>query len=328
MREIVLQNQNYLWIDLSNPSQKDLRELAREYSLPLQTVKDCLIPDHLQKYERNGSVHFLIFRAFDDQCDAKADTVQELTRKVAVFFSDNWILTIHRKDQTFLKGIREKWRAVNAGQTPLPTEPVAPEISELPAAQPNLQGNFVHQILEDLTNAVVQTYDNPVNRALDRLEELEMGVFEAEGSKAFTLVEGYYLKRRASVFKRMIRSTLDLFPKIQEATRSSTNYLTHAKEDAEGLFFYVDELVESVTSLLSLHISMQGQKTNEVMRILTIFSVFLLPLNIVTGVYGMNFEHMPELKHPYGYAGALCLMVAIECGIFVWFRKKGWLRDA
>ncbi len=327
MTETVLKNQNYLWIDLSNPSQKDLRELAREYSLPLQTVKDCLTPDHLQKYEKNGNVHFLIFRAFDENSDSKADTVQELTRKVAVFFSDTWVLTIHRKDQAFLKTLREKWKAVSAGQVPLP-EPVAPEISELPAAQPNLQGNLIHQILEDLTSSVIHTYEAPITRALDRLEELEMGVFEAEGSKAFQLVDGYYLKRRAWVFKRMIRSTLELLPKMQEACRLGTSFLAHPKEDADGLFFYVDELLESITSLLNLHISIQSQKTNEVMRILTIFSVFLLPLTLVTGVYGMNFEIMPELHHPLGYPGAILLMVLIELGIFFWFRKKGWLKGA
>lgn len=323
---MILKTPNFFWMDLNNPSQKDLKDLTREYALPIQTVRDCLTPDHLQKYERNGNVHFLIFRSYDDHCDSKSDTVQELTRKVAVFFTENWIITIHRKDQGFLKILREKWKAIGVGQTPAPSLSVAPEISELPLVQPNLQGNLAHQILEDLSGAVIDSYHSPVLRALDRLEELEMGVFEAEGSKRFTLVEGYYLKRRAWVFKRMIRATIELLPKMQDACKAGSNFLIHVKEDADGLFFYVDELVESITSLLNLHVSMQSQKTNEVMRVLTIFSVFLLPLNIITGVYGMNFEFMPELKHPLGYPGAIALMVGIEVLIFAWFKKKGWLK--
>jgi magnesium transporter len=63
-----------------------------------------------------------------------------------------------------------------------------------------------------------------------------------------------------------------------------------------------------------------------VVRLLTLFSVFILPLTLITGIYGMNFQHMPELGHPLGYPAALGFMVAVEVGIFLYFRRKGWLR--
>jgi magnesium transporter len=76
---------------------------------------------------------------------------------------------------------------------------------------------------------------------------------------------------------------------------------------------------------MNLSLSMASNRTNDVMRVLTIFSMFLLPLNVVTGIYGMNFELMPELKNPLGYPMALGLMLLLEIVIFVWFRKRGWL---
>jgi magnesium transporter len=62
------------------------------------------------------------------------------------------------------------------------------------------------------------------------------------------------------------------------------------------------------------------------MRVLTVFSIFFLPLNFLAGVYGMNFEYMPELKTKYGYLAVILAMIGIAVGIHYWVRKRGWLK--
>ncbi|MFN8791695.1 MAG: CorA family divalent cation transporter [Bdellovibrionales bacterium] len=106
------------------------------------------------------------------------------------------------------------------------------------------------------------------------------------------------------------------------------------KENCDSCYFYSDELMENITTLIGLSISLSTQKTTEasyrtgeIVRVLTIFSIFLLPLNVITGIYGMNFEHMPELKSPWGYSGALTVMLALLVGIYFWLNKKGWLKN-
>jgi magnesium transporter len=93
-----------------------------------------------------------------------------------------------------------------------------------------------------------------------------------------------------------------------------------------------ETFLEGMNQLLQLHLALVSQKTNEasqrtneVMRVLTVFSAFFLPLSFIAGVYGMNFESMPELKHPLGYAGSLLLMAGVALTIFIWFRKRGWI---
>ena len=93
----------------------------------------------------------------------------------------------------------------------------------------------------------------------------------------------------------------------------------------ESYHFYADELMEEVNNLLSIHLAMASHRTNEVMRVLTVFSAFFLPLTFIVGIYGMNFDRMPELRSPWGYPIVMLLMVGISWAIFAWFRRRGWL---
>jgi magnesium transporter len=86
-----------------------------------------------------------------------------------------------------------------------------------------------------------------------------------------------------------------------------------------------DQTIENANNLLNLYISISSQRTNEVVRVLTLFSVFFMPLTFIVGIYGMNFEFMPELRSPYGYPVVLIAMALITIGIYSWFKKKHWL---
>ena len=83
--------------------------------------------------------------------------------------------------------------------------------------------------------------------------------------------------------------------------------------------------MEDVNSLLSLELAAADHDTNQVMRVLTIFSAFFLPLTFIVGVYGMNFDVMPELRWSLGYPAVLGVMFLTCLGIYLWFRRKGWM---
>jgi magnesium transporter len=84
-------------------------------------------------------------------------------------------------------------------------------------------------------------------------------------------------------------------------------------------------LSENIHQLLTVYFSASSQRTNETMRILTIFSVFFMPLTFIVGIYGMNFKYMPELEWKAGYPAVMLLMAFVTLLIFIWFRRKKWL---
>lgn len=310
MTETRIDFQGFHWLDVCDPTPEGLQRLAETYGLHPTSVQDCLQPEHLPKYEVIEEVAFVVLRAYDQESFPEADTVQELTRKIAIFFSDQFVLTIHRKEQPFIEALCKKWEQKKAKA---------------------LSSEYV---LVDFLNEVVRSYEPPVMSCMHVLENLEMEIFGAGTHRKFKLPKGYYLKRKISVFKRMLRATMEPVSRIM-ARAQGDELLPHfqnAREQLDSLYFYADEVSESINSLLNLHVSLASQRTNEasrrtneVMRVLTIFSCFFLPVNFIASIYGMNFTYLPETQWHYGYFFALGLMALVSLSIFIWFRRKGWL---
>lgn len=287
------------WIDLIGPTREELLAIAAEYDLPPTVVEDCLDPEHLPKYERFEDAAFLILRARDHSAPEDASTVQELTRKVAVFHRANFVLTVHRIDLAEIAAIRQRF-----GDGAVP-------------------GGY-HAILAALVLATFDSYDKPLEQTQRKLDEFEAGVF-AEESAAPTLRDAFHLKRRVILTRRIMWQTSNALIKLTPANERNDPLFQEMRDTADAYLFWLDQMFDEVNQLLQIQLSMSTNKTNEVMRILTVFSAFFLPLTFIVGIYGMNFQYMPELSWRYGYLASLVVM-ALACGaLWVGFKRSGWL---
>lgn len=307
MIEMVLSHPDasWVWLDITDPNKKDLNQLAKEHGLHSNFVKDCLDPEHLPKYERHADIHFLILRSYDETCRTEADEVLELTRKIALFASEKFLITVHRKDQPFLTKIKSEYKEKYRDKS---------------------QYISMAGIIAEILGQVAHTYEKPIDQAFVDLEKIETRIVASKSLESDVLQQGYYLKRRASVFKRMLRMSMDVLGRVNfmllDGQKSQAQDL---KENLENLYFYVDQLLDDTNNLLNLHVSISSQRTNEVMRLLTVFSLFFLPLNFIASIYGMNFQIMPELNWEYGYYAVLAVMASVALTILLWFKKKKWL---
>lgn len=298
MRHDVVARPDCTWVDVVGPSREELVGLADEFTLPPTVVEDCLDPEHLPKYERLGDATFLIIRARDHAAPEDASTIQELTRKVAVFMRNGMILTVHRSDLSEIRAVRDRFNAES-------------EPSQL-------------AILVALVMATLDSYDKPLERSQDVLDEFEAGVFDEDVPEP-SLRDAFHLKRRVALTRRILWQTSNVLHKLVPPAERHEPLYQDLREAADAYLFWVEQLLDEVNQLLQAHLAMSSNRTNEVMRVLTVFSAFFLPLTFIVGVYGMNFHFMPELDSQLGYPLTLAGMVLLSVGIFVWFRRRGWL---
>lgn len=315
---LTFEEAHFTWLDLLDPTEKDLSELAKKFEIDKTFLRSCMDPQHVPKFEKGKDYLYLIFRYFDEQSPAQANSVQELTRKMVVFWCKNFLITIHRTDVPGMAAIRKKWSV-----------PLKDFIADENLNQPQAP----QQIFLEILDFISSSFEKPLADANDLLGDIEMSIFETAGASAFQMEKAYYLKRQAAIIKRIIRGCVDVMIRFQNECPQIK--VTSIKEVMEKNGFYAEELSDNTTGLMNLYLSMSSQKTNEashrtneIVRVLTVVSLFFLPLNFIAGVYGMNFEHMPELKWVNGYYGALLLMVGVAVALYAWFSHKGWLRSA
>jgi magnesium transporter len=289
------------WIDVTAPTPDELGKLAASYGLHPMALQDCLDPEHLPKYEKLGGATFVIVRAYDEEAPGDGVTIQEMTRKVAVFTGPGYLLTVHRKAMPFFDRYVAACRA-------RPGEAAG-------------TGEFV----VDLIGAVVDTYEKPLEEAERVLDDYEEALFDG-GRPEAGLEEIHRVKRRVTLIKRVLWQTLGVVQRLHPASEGHSPIYQDLRENLESMYAYADEIHDNVNNLLTIQLNIASHRTNEVMRVLTVFSAFFLPLTFIVGIYGMNFRRMPELEWQYGYPLTLGLMAAVCLAIFLWFRHRGWMR--
>ena len=289
---------NFKWIDVLSPTSEELGKLATDFGIHEAFIADVLQPEHLPKYEPVGSTSFFIVRYYSAEGDEPVDTIQGLTNKIAIFQTDDLVITIHRKDVELINEL--KTNLVDTGEC---------------------KGTF--HLLNRLIKAVFQSYEAPAHTLAKEIDSFESQTFLTQ-SPPPGLKGLYHVKRQLEVGRRLLILSKDILEQIDDPEHQDPN-----TRDTRDLYIRIltlyDTMSENTNHLLTLYFSISAQKTNEVIRVLTIFSVFFMPLTFVVGIYGMNFEFMPELHWKVGYPAVMLVLVAVTISIYLWFRRKQWL---
>lgn len=285
--------ENFTWIDIINPHKEQLEEIAVENHLDYYQVLDSLEHGHLPKFEKITDYNFMILRAFTGKKNDHRSTVSELSNKIAFFYNHEKIITVHREKFEFIHNIPKDFTSLNL-------------------------------FLIHIINEMADTFIEPSEWHSTRIDEIEKVIFLKDMSR-ISLEELYFQKSQTRIMKKLLQITQDVVNKI---TVEPLNYpaLQDVKDKIVRLILIYDEAVEDANNLMNTYLAITAVKSNEVMKLLTIFSAFFLPLTFIVGVYGMNFRFMPELEWKYGYLWSLVLMGVVSLVIYSWFRRKKILK--
>ncbi len=186
-----------------------------------------------------------------------------------------------------------------------------------------------------LLDAVVDGYFPVLEEYSDRLDDIEDEVILSPHRNMVTRIHS--IKRDMFLIRRAIWPQRDALNILTKETRRVTDdtrvYLRDCHDHVAQILDILESLRERSTGLTDLYLSSLSNKMNEVMKVLTIIATIFMPLGVIAGVYGMNFNpekspwNMPELTWYFGYPFALTLMALVAGGFFIYFYRKGWLNS-
>ena len=292
---------SFVWMGLFEPSETDLRGVARVFDLHPLAVEDAVRAHQRPKIDIYDDSLFIVLRTLT-YIDASSDVE---TGEIALFVGSDMAITIRHGEGSELTSVRERLEA-------------SPEVlTHGPAA-----------VLYAVADAVVDTYLAVAAELQTDVDELEGSVFSPDRTDDFERI--YKLKRELLEFRRAVLPLQTVLTELSEVPFEAV------REAAKPFFrdvldhlLRVGEQLESLEVLLGgilqAHLAQVGLRQNEDMRKISAWVAIVAVPTAIAGIYGMNFTHMPELGWEYGYAFAIGLMV-VCCGtLYRWFKKSGWL---
>jgi magnesium transporter len=290
-----------VWLDLQQPTEHDIALLHEEFGFHPLAIEDATRSHERPKIDAYGKYYFLVLYA---ACYNEEDGKLEL-EALNLFVGPNYLVSVHH---TAVKQIEETRRRWQHADSPM--------------------GNTVGALLYALLDAVVDEYFPLIDEIAERVEDLEDGIFThfEEGliEQIFGLKKDLLKLRRVVSPERDVMNVL-LRREIPVFKPEEIVYLQDVYDHIVRVTDSVDTYRDLLSSALDSYLSLQSNRLNQIVKVLTIASISLMSSALIAGIYGMNFDFMPELHWRYGYAFALLLMVGISVGLIALFKRLKWL---
>lgn len=297
--ETLFENKHCEWIDLEAPNINDLNFLNEKYNINMMLLEDTIDKDHLPKFEEVGDAKFFLTRENTDLERRNLNGISDISTKLGIFILDKKIITTHRMRN---KSISE---TVN-------------EISEK-----NSNDVSADDIALMLALKVIKSFDDECTNLMDILDKIENEVFLKNTSDSNQIRRLYRLKRKSGLNTRLLNQSTEWIEHFKELNLEDVQ-VADLKDKQKDVISDFDHFNSQVTNLISMFLALSDQKANQVMKLLAIYSVYFLPITFIAGLYGMNFDVMPELHHPKGYFFTLLVMAIIVISTFLYMRRKKW----
>ena len=297
--EITYRNDHCEWIDVEAPTQDDLDFLHERYKINFLLLEDTIDPNHLPKFEQDKEVKFFLMRENTELERSQLNTISDISTKLGVFLIGKLIITTHRMKNRSIYEFKK--------------EILLSENKEIKA----------EEIALKLALKVMKSYDDESQNLMETMDNIENEIFLKNTNSPVQIRRLYKLKRKSGLNARILNMSTDWIDKFKTLDLVDTQ-VTDLKDKHKDVIADFEHLNAQVTNLISMFLAMSDQKANQVMKVLAIYSMYFFPITFIAGIYGMNFDHMPELHQPLGYFMVLGVMGVITLITFLYVRRKRW----
>jgi magnesium transporter len=290
----------FIWVALRDASPAELAQMQQEFDLHPLAIEDALRGHQRPKIEEYGDMVFVVMQLLEMQ----NDNVQ--VGEVAVFVGRNFVMSVRRGSQQNFLGVRERCER-----------------------EPELLRQGAGFVAYALMDTVVDRYF-PLVEALEAdLEEVEGQIFD-RGIARWNIERLYALKHTSATLRHAVVPLLEVVGKLHggrvpAVCQASQEYFRDVHDHLARINGAIDAVRDTITTAIQVNLSLVTIEESEVTKRLAAWAAIFAVSTALAGIWGMNFEVMPELKWTYGYPMALSIIASIAGFLYWRFRKRGWL---
>lgn len=299
--QIAEQNNWMSWINIDGLHQPDIiRQLGELFKLHPLVQEDILNTDHRPKIEVHDDYLYIVIKML--QFDDKTESLQ--SEQISLIVGDNYLLSFQEKAGDLFNGVRERIRSSKK------TRQLGPDY-----------------LAYALTDAIVDNYFVLLEKFGDAIEDLEQDLLESP--RADTLKKIHHFKREMLLLRKAVwplREVLSSLSRDESVvmSRETRVHLRDVYDHSIHIMDNIETLRDLLSGMLDLYLSSSNQRMNEIMKTLTLFTTTFMPLTFIVGIYGMNFDHMPELHWSWAYPAIMVIMACIAAGLLGYFKWRRW----
>ncbi|HEY3231203.1 MAG TPA: magnesium/cobalt transporter CorA [Roseiflexaceae bacterium] len=299
--EILPQKEQFVWLDLQAPQEADIALLRDEFKFHALAIEDATRHHERPKVDSYDGYYFLVFYAISyDERRNRLDS-----EAINLFVGSNYLVSVHHDEISAIDETIKRWQK-----------------------DEEQFGNDAGALLYALLDTITDDYFPVIDRLADRVEGIEEQIFERFSEDA--LQDVFSLKRDLLSIRRIVAPERDVLNilirrEVPIFDRNAILYLQDVYDHIVRITDSIDTYRDLLSSALDAFLSVQSNRLNQVVKVLTIASIVLMSDALIAGIYGMNFDFMPELRWTFGYPFALGLMVVIGAALVAFFRWRKWL---
>jgi magnesium transporter len=290
------------WLDINGLHHvQNLQKLGDCFSLHPLVLEDILNTQQRPKIEDYGSYLYLVLKILsyhEDRGELNSD-------QLSLILGRNFVLSLHENDEAIFSTIRERLKA-----------------------RGRIRRAGADYLAYSLLDLVVDQYFVILEQLGETVEDLEEELVSRPNPQ--TLTQIHQLKRTMILLRRSVWPLREVLSQLERRESSliqegTALYFKDVYDHVIQVIDTIETFRDMLSGMLDVYLSSLSNRLNEVMKVLTIIATIFIPLTFIAGVYGMNFEHMPELKWRWGYFAVLALMALVGGVMLLFFKKKRWI---
>ena len=300
-----IQEDKVVWLNFHSIEDKiEIEKLCESLHIDKLSVEDIFKEKHRPKLEEYPNYLFFSIRSALPDEDNVFILEQE---QISFILGNHYLISFQPKKSDHFPDVRER---------------IEKKRGKIRTKGPDF-------LLFRMLEAIIDNYFEVLENITDTISELETRLLHNSSSETLKLIE--LQKRKLSELRKIVIPLKEATSQLEKSQshlidKENHYYFSDLREHCLSVLEEIDNNKQILDGMTNLYYAIQGQKMNEIMKLLTIVSAIFIPLTFIVGVYGMNFKNMPELELRYGYFFALGGMVSLAILLILYFKKRGWLK--